>query len=163
MEPFHIELLDHIIVTENDYLSMESEKHFAKKYIDDSLLNMSKGLLLEENERLKQQLEELQKKIQNDLQVISAKYLGGYNDVTIFEVEISLNGIMQYVTVDKLSEDNQKDKWEVFSNLNLDEEQINDIIKVISKDPPSMIADAKPKIYENPSVDEIELEEEDYG
>ena len=147
MEPFHIELLDHIIVTENDYLSMESEKHFAKKYIDDSLLNMSKGLLLEENERLKQQLEELQKKIQNDLQVISAKYLGGYNDVTIFEVEISLNGI----------------RARLIKNLNLDEEQINDIIKVISKDPPSMIADAKPKIYENPSVDEIELEEEDYG
>ena len=95
--------------------------------------------------------------------MISAKYLGSYNDVTVYEVEISLNGTTEYLTVDRLNEDDKDDKWEVFTNLNLDEEQINDIINVISKDPPVMLADAKPKIYENLSMDEIELGEEQYG
>lgn len=63
LEPFNIQLLDHIIVTERDFISMQKAKKINKEYENDSINNMSKGLLLEENERLKKQLNELQQKL----------------------------------------------------------------------------------------------------
>lgn len=59
LKTFHIELLDHIIVTEKDYISMEKIKKFNKDYTNDSINEMTKGFLIEENKRLKQEIEML--------------------------------------------------------------------------------------------------------
>lgn len=58
LDVFNIELVDHIIVTENDYLSMKSEKVFNNRKVDSPIRDMTKGLLYEENQRLKEQLKE---------------------------------------------------------------------------------------------------------
>lgn len=65
LEPFNIQLLDHIIVTERDFISMQKAKKVNKEYENDAINNMSKGLLLEENQKLKKQVEELQQKLNN--------------------------------------------------------------------------------------------------
>ncbi len=59
LKVFNIKLLDHIIVTENDYVSMEKLKKINRDYTNETINNMSKGFLIEENERLKKQIEEL--------------------------------------------------------------------------------------------------------
>ncbi|MGN1311638.1 MAG: JAB domain-containing protein [Bacilli bacterium] len=71
LKTFHIELLDHIIVTEKDYISMEKIKKFNKDYTNDSINEMTKGFLIEENKRLKQEIEMLKnskKEIENTSQ-----------------------------------------------------------------------------------------------
>ena len=59
LKVFNIELIDHIIVTEKEYLSMG--KMLESNLENDSNLPafLDKGLLVEENERLKAELEEL--------------------------------------------------------------------------------------------------------
>lgn len=161
LKVFNIKLQDHIIVTEKDHISMDKIKKIGKEKNIKSINNMKKGLLLEENQRLKQQIDELQHQMQMEvgLKVISAEYVGNYNDTTVYNVEISLNGDKEYVTLERKYEDMKaKHKWEVFSNLMLKDEEIKHIIQVVSKNPPAMSMDAPLTIYESLSVDEIEME-----
>ena len=65
LEAFNIELLDHIIVTEDGFLSMEKTKSFDRSYTDDSLRILDKAFLMEENMRLKQDLEQLKEQFYN--------------------------------------------------------------------------------------------------
>ena len=60
LKTFYIELLDHIIVTENEYISMEKIKKFNKSYINDEINKVEKQFLYEENLKLKQEIEKLQ-------------------------------------------------------------------------------------------------------
>ena len=60
LKTFYIELLDHIIVTENEYISMEKIKKFNKNYINDEINKVEKQFLYEENLKLKQEIERLQ-------------------------------------------------------------------------------------------------------
>lgn len=60
LKVFNIKLQDHIIVTEKDYISMAKIQEFIKENNIESINNMEKGLLLEENERLKQKINELE-------------------------------------------------------------------------------------------------------
>lgn len=53
-------MLDHIIVTENEYISMEKIKKFNKNYINDEINKVEKQFLYEENLKLKQEIEKLQ-------------------------------------------------------------------------------------------------------
>lgn len=161
LKAFNIKLQDHIIVTEKDHISMDKIKKIGKEKNIKSINNMKKGLLLEENQRLKQQIDKLQHQMQMEvgLKVISAEYVGNYNDTTVYNVEISLNGDKEYVTLERKYEDMKaKHKWEVFSNLMLKDEEIKHIIQVVSKNPPAMSMDAPLTIYESLSVDEIEME-----
>ena len=124
-----------------------------------SINNLKKGLLLEENQRLKQQIKELQEEIgkYNSLKVISAEYVGNYNDTTVYNVELILDGKKEYVTLERTYKDREANyKWEVFSNLGLKDEEMDYIIQVVSKNPPAMSMDNPSTIYE--SVDEIEME-----
>ena len=59
LKTFHIELLDHIIVTEKEHISMEKINKFNKDYTNDSINEMTKGFLIEENKKLKQEIEML--------------------------------------------------------------------------------------------------------
>lgn len=60
LKTFYIELLDYIIVTENEYISMEKIKKFNKNYINDEINKVEKQFLYEENLKLKQEIEKLQ-------------------------------------------------------------------------------------------------------
>ena len=60
LKTFHIELLDHIIVTEKDHISMEKIKKFNKNYTNDEINKVEKQFLYEENLKLKQEIEKLQ-------------------------------------------------------------------------------------------------------
>lgn len=160
LKVFNIKLQDHIIVTEKDYISMEKIQKIGKERSVKSINNMKKGLLLEENYKLKQQISELQLrlKIKSELKVISAEYVGNYNDTTVYNVEISLNGVQEYVTLERKWEDwKEKHRWEVFSNLTLNDEENDYIIQTVSNNPPRMSLDAPPTIYENTSIEEIEM------
>lgn len=161
LKVFNIKLQDHIIVTEKDHISMDKIQKISKEKNIKSINNLKKGLLLEENQKLKQQIKELQKEIgkYNLLKVISAEYVGNYNDTTVYNVELILDGKKEYVTLEKTYKDREANyKWEVFSNLALKDEEMDYIIQVVSKNPPTMSIDAPPTIYESLSVDEIEME-----
>ena len=60
LKTFHIELLDHIIVTEKEHISMEKIKKFNKNYTNDEINKVEKEFLFEENLKLKQEIEKLQ-------------------------------------------------------------------------------------------------------
>ena len=66
LDAFNIELLDHIIVTEKEYVSMKKLNLLDKNFDDKKLENMSKGLLVEENIRLKNQIEKLEEKLKEN-------------------------------------------------------------------------------------------------
>ena len=63
LKVFNIELLDHIIVAEKDFISMGKIKKISNEKNIQSIENMKKGLLLEENERLRLQIKELTEEI----------------------------------------------------------------------------------------------------
>ena len=159
LKAFNIRLQDHIIVTEKEYMSMNKIKQIALESNIKSIDNLEKGLLIEENQRLKNQIQEMQQsKDKIQLNVISAEYVGGYNDTTVYNVEISINGEKEYVTLERKYEDIVADnKWELFSNLALPDNDIEYIIQVVSANPPAMSIDAPATIYNDISFEEIEL------
>lgn len=162
LKVFNIILQDHIIVTEKEYISMDKIQKISIEKNIKSIDNIEKGLLLEENQRLKQQINELQHKnqIESELKVVSAEYVGNYNDTTVYNVDIFLNGNKEYVTLERKYKDVESNyKWEVFSNLHLRDEEIKHIIQVVSKNPPSMSITASTTIYEEASLEEIEMGE----
>lgn len=59
---FNIELLDHIIVTEDKHVSMKKLEVIDKNYTDKNIEMMEKILLLEENKKLKQELLDIKEK-----------------------------------------------------------------------------------------------------
>lgn len=166
LKVFNIKLLDHIIVTEKEFISMNKIQEIGKERNIESISILQKGLLIEENERLRHQIDELQKEKEkyNSLEVISAEYVGNYNDTTIYNIEILQNGKKEYVTLERKYSDREEGyQWEVFSNLNLKDEEKKHIIQVVSKNPPEMNIDRPAIIYEKLSTDEIKMEEQDYG
>ena len=64
LKVFSIEMLDHVIVTKNDYLSMNYDKFINKNYEDSEINTMTKGFLFEENQKLKQEIQELKEEIE---------------------------------------------------------------------------------------------------
>lgn len=98
------------------------------------------------------------KEIQDDkgnLSVISADYVGNYNDTTVYDVVFSLNGEKDHATLEKRYNDKEASyTWEVSSYLGLKDEEISYIIQVVSEDPPIMSSDAPPRKYE------IDIEED---
>ena len=65
LKAFDIELLDHIIVTEDSYVSLKKIKQIDKNYENDSINLLSKVLLIEENNKLKEEIKALKEKIYN--------------------------------------------------------------------------------------------------
>lgn len=53
LEIFGIKMLDHIIVTSDNYMSMESMKQINREFADDKIEYLDKAILFEENQRLK--------------------------------------------------------------------------------------------------------------
>lgn len=69
LKVFNIKLQDHIIVTDKEHISMDKIQKIGKEKNIKSLENMEKGLLLEENQRLKQEIYKLQNKESLNLQL----------------------------------------------------------------------------------------------
>lgn len=57
MEVFNIELVDHLIVTEDNFASMKQLGVINRNYSNENLNFMNKAFLIEENNNLKQELE----------------------------------------------------------------------------------------------------------
>lgn len=66
LKPFNIELLDHIIVTEKSYANIMDIKEFEKEIKNKTLDNMSKGFLIEENQKLQKELYDLKEKFREN-------------------------------------------------------------------------------------------------
>lgn len=160
LKVFNIQLQDHIIVTEKDFISMNKIQKIGKEKNIKSIDVLQKGLLIEENERLKQHINELQEEIRNNklLKVISAEYVGNYNDTTVYNVEIALNEKKEYVTLERMYNDREESyKWQVFSNIALRDEEKDYIIQVISKKIPSMSLNAPSMMYEDSFMEKIDM------
>lgn len=67
---FNVNLVDHIIVTENEYMSMQSANDIDRNYTDKDLEYIDKTLLLEENQRLKNELKTIKSsEIEDDMEM----------------------------------------------------------------------------------------------
>lgn len=66
LEAFNIKMLDHIIVTEYSFVSMEELKAIQREYMDEKIETMQKGLLLEENMKLKNYIKNMNKETVED-------------------------------------------------------------------------------------------------
>lgn len=64
LKAFNIELIDHIIVTENNYISMGAKKAIDEEYENDRTKIIDKVLLIEENNKLKKEVKCLTNKLQ---------------------------------------------------------------------------------------------------
>ena len=71
LKSFNIELLDHIIVTEKGYISMEKIKKFNKNYSNDEINKVEKQFLFEENLKLKLEIEKLQNNKEKEENLVS--------------------------------------------------------------------------------------------
>lgn len=74
MEVFNIELVDHLIVTENDFVSMKQLKSINRNYTNENLEFMNNAFLVEENSSLKQELEELKKNNMEEMNMMKKCY-----------------------------------------------------------------------------------------
>lgn len=66
LELYNIKLQDHIIVAGNDYVSMMEEGAIDKNYSNRQLEKLDKGLLFEENQMLKNEIENLKQMYEKD-------------------------------------------------------------------------------------------------
>lgn len=64
LKAFNIELMDHIIVAENNYISMGAIKAIDKDYENDRTKIIDKVLLIEENDKLRKEVKCLTNKLQ---------------------------------------------------------------------------------------------------
>lgn len=65
LKTFNIELLDHVIVTEESYISMKKTNNIDKEFKNEDINFLEKALLVEENTKLKNEIKELNYKLEN--------------------------------------------------------------------------------------------------
>ena len=95
---FNIQLLDHIIVTENEHLSMVNESLVNKEYKDNDMDIIDKTLIIEENIRLK-----------NEIKNMEEMYMNKYESVIIIKPTLT-----EEETKDTINK--YKENFEKFSN-----------------------------------------------
>lgn len=64
LKAFNIQLLDHVIVANNNYASINIEKYKSMLAESDTILKIDKVLLIEENNKLKEEVKILKRKLQ---------------------------------------------------------------------------------------------------
>lgn len=98
---FNINLVDHIIVTEENYISMMKQKQIQKDYSNEDIEFVESVLLLEENNKLKNEIEELKsRKEYKDMNKYESVIILKPN-LTEEELNKSINGYKE--TFEKLS------------------------------------------------------------
>ena len=74
LEVFNIQFLDHIIVSENNYVSMSHIGDINREYEDDKTKLMKQAFLFEENIMLKEEMENLISKLQENKREIEEEF-----------------------------------------------------------------------------------------
>ena len=98
LQVFNLELLDHIIVTENEHLSMVNERLVNKEYKDNDMDIIDKTLIIEENIKLK-----------NEIKNMEEKYMNKYESIIIIKPTLT-----EEETKDTINK--YKENFEKFSN-----------------------------------------------
>lgn len=91
---FNIQLLDHIIVTEKEHLSMTKENLVNKEYRDNDIDIIDKTLVIEENIRLKNENEKLKS--------LEGQYMNKYESIIIIKPTLTEDEIKN--TINKYKE-----------------------------------------------------------
>lgn len=84
-----------------------------------------------------------------NLKLISAAYVGGYNDTTIFDVVINYYNELVHIDVEEHYHDMQtpNETWQIITDKNINYKEKEEILKIIIQDKPIYLADVEPKIY----------------
>ena len=98
---FNVQLLDHIIVTENEHLSMVKEKLVNRDYCDENIDVIDKTLIIEENLRLKNENEKLKNK--------EEKFMNKYESVIILKPDLTEEELNKSIN-------DYKERMESYSN-----------------------------------------------
>lgn len=69
LKVFNINLLDHVIVAENDYVSMLEINAIDKDFESDQIKLMNNAILIEENKQLKHEIKLLKNKIKEEIKI----------------------------------------------------------------------------------------------
>lgn len=87
--------------------------------------------------------------MEKNLKLISAKYVGGYNDTTIFDVIVNYYDELVHIDVEVHNHDMQIPgrTWQVITDKNISYKERKEIIENIIKDKPIYLADVEPKYY----------------
>lgn len=96
--------------------------------------------------------------MKKNLKLISAKYVGGYNDTTVFDTIINYYDELVHIDIEEHYHDMQTPNktWQVITDKNISYKEREEILKEIVKDRPIYLADAEPKFYNK----EINVSEE---
>lgn len=98
---FNIQLLDHIIVAEQGYVSMMQERQINKNYTNNDMKFVEEIILIEENNRLKQE--------NAKLKIREEKYMNKYESVIIMKPTLTADEL-------KLELNKYKEMFEKLSN-----------------------------------------------
>lgn len=83
------------------------------------------------------------------LELISAAYIGNYNDTTVYKATLNYNDSEIEIEIEEHYHDMEiPDRtWEVISSVNISDEEKEEILKIISCNKPIHLSDVAPKIY----------------
>ena len=98
LKVFNIQLLDHIIVAENGYLSMGKEDEINRDYENNDIKFVEKTFLIEENIRLKNENEKLK--------IMEEKFMNKYESIIIIKPTLTDDEIKD--TINKYKENFEK-------------------------------------------------------
>lgn len=92
--------------------------------------------------------------MKKNLKLISAKYVGGYNDTTVFDAELSYYNGLIHIDIEQHYHDMKTPNytWQVITDKNISYKEREEILKIIIKDKPICLADKEAKIY-NKEID----------
>lgn len=85
----------------------------------------------------------------NKLKLISATYIGGYNDTTVFNTLIKYNEKDYNIYLEKNDHDMQEppNSWNIITDLHLTKEEKDFLVDIIASNTPIHRSDASPKMY----------------
>lgn len=83
------------------------------------------------------------------LELISAAYIGNYNDTTVYKATLNYNDSEMEIEIEEHYHDMEiPDRtWEVISSVNISDEEKKEILKIIAGNKPIHFSDIAPKVY----------------
>lgn len=83
------------------------------------------------------------------LKLLSAKYIGNYNDTTLYKATLNNNNVNIELEIEEQYHDNeiQNKTWKITTPTNISNRQKEEILKAISQNKPINLVDVEPKVY----------------
>lgn len=93
-----------------------------------------------------------------NLELVSAKYVGGYNDTTVYDAIVSYYNELVHIDIEEHYHDMQTPNktWQLITDKNISYKERKEIIKEIIKNKPIHYSDAEPKQYNKEINIEVE-------